>query len=198
MSSHPEGFLEIREAHYQKYFGPLTEKVMHSTDMKPVHVDIYQFPPTARRPFWTLITSGMSNDLQPLPQEAAKFVSPRTELMMCVREPKPWMFSVLKGLAEMPFEDNTHLHWWHTVQNGQSMTAEPSLLTAFFFLPPYFEETGFDTLQLGGQKVDILWLVPITEAERKFATEHGSQALEDLMSQKELDRVVDESRRSIV
>jgi len=78
------------------------------------------------------------------------------------------------------------------------MTAGPSLLTAFFFLPPYFEEAGFDTLQVGGQKVDILWLIPITEAERKFAAERGSQALEDLMAQKELDRVVNESRSSIV
>jgi len=30
--------------------------------------------------------------------------------MMNVRQPEGWMFNVLKGLAEMPFDDLTFLH----------------------------------------------------------------------------------------
>ena len=108
------------------------------------------------------------------------------------------MFSVLKGLAEMPFEDDSCLHWWHTVPNGMPMTATPSLLTSYFFLPPYFEPEGFSEFELDGDRVDFLWMIPITEAEREYAIEYGSQELEKVFEDAELSPVVDESRESLI
>jgi hypothetical protein len=198
MLTHPEGFLEAREQHYQRFFGAITEPVIHSTDIKPVHIDVYQFRPTEGRQFWTLITSGMSNERQIEPEDCPEYMSPRAEILMYVPKPQGWMFFVLKGLAEMPFEVSTCLHWWHTVPNGMPMTATPSLLTSFFFVPPYFEADGFTDLQLDGDKVDFLWMIPITEAEREFAVKHGSEALERKFGEINLSQVVDESRKSVV
>ena len=196
--SHPEGFLEAREEHYQQFFGPLTEDVVHSTDIKPVHIDSYQFAPTADRPHWTLITSGMSDYRQIEPEECKEGTSTRAEILMYAAEPESWMFNTLKGLAEMPFDENRLLHWWHTVPNGMPMTAKPSLLTSFFFLPPYFEPEGFTELYLDGDRVDFLWLIPITEAERQFAVKNGSVALEKRFAKANLPLAVNESRKSIV
>jgi len=198
MLTHPDGFLEAREGHYERFFGPITQPIMHSTDVKPVHIDIYQFEPTRDRPFWTLISSGMSNERQIEPDDCADYMSPRAEILLYVPKPQGWMFSVLKGLAEMPFEDSTFLHWWHTVPNGMPMTATPSLLTSYFFLPPYFEPEGFTDLRLDGDRVDFLWMIPITEAEREFAMKHGSQELEKKFDETNLSRIVDESRESVV
>jgi hypothetical protein len=198
MITHPDGYLEARERHYQRFFGPMTQKVMHSTDIKPVHIDIYQFEPTTDRPFWTLITGGMSNERQIAPEDCADHQAPRAEILMYVPSPQGWMFNVLKGLAEMPFDDQTSLHWWHTVPNGMPMTATPSLLTSYFFMPPYMEDEDFGRLQLDDDLVDFLWMVPITEAEREFARVEGSQALEDLMREVGLSHILDESRKSIV
>ena len=136
MFTHPAGFLEAREQHYQRFFGPMTQKVMHSTDVKRVHIDLYQFEPTQDRPYWTLITSGMSDERQIAPEHCKGPMSPRAEILMYVPGPQNWMFSVLKGLAEMPFDNNTHLHWLHTVPNGMPMTASPSLLTSSSFFRP--------------------------------------------------------------
>lgn len=190
--------MQSREDHYESHFGPLTEPVMHSTDVKTPHVDVYRFGPSEDRPFWTLITGGMSDVRQPGLTDDTEGIAARAEIMMYVQEPENWMFNVLKGLAEMPFDDDTHLHWYHTVQNGQPMTAEPSKLTAFFFLPPYFESEDFDTLEVSGDAVNVLWLVPITEQEREYAVENGGQALEDIFDEMELEPVVDESRDSLV
>src|SRR5688572_3354144 len=134
MLTHPDGYLEARERHYERFFGSLNQSVIHSTDVKPVHIDIYQFAPTDERLYWTLITGGMSNERQIEPEDCAEHMSPRAEILMYVRGPRQWMFNVLKGLAQLPFEKNTSLHWWHTVPNGMPMTAKPSLLTSFFFL----------------------------------------------------------------
>lgn len=198
MLTHPDGYLEARERHYERFFGPMTQKIWHSTDIKPVHVDMYQFEPTKDREYWTLITSGMSNVRQLKPEDCAEHMSPRAEILMYVQKPQNWMFNVLKGLAEMPFEDNTYLHWWHTVPNGMPMTSTPSLLTSYFFLPPYFEPKGFTDLVLDGDRVDFLWMIPITEAERQYAMQHGSQALEKKFEEVNLSPFVDESRKSLV
>lgn len=191
-------YIQARETHYTNFLGALEEPLYHSTDVKDVHIDIYQFAPREDRQHWTLITSGMSDARQPGLAEDTQGVGPRAEILMYVPSPQGWMYNVLKGLAEMPFDDSTFLHWHHTVPNGMPMTATPSLLTDFFFLPPYFEQPGFDTLTLEGDNVDILWLIPITGAERDFAITNGSQALEDLFAEKELSPVVDEARESLV
>ncbi|MBN2291075.1 MAG: suppressor of fused domain protein [Pirellulales bacterium] len=197
-SSDEQGdWIEKREEHYCKLFGPMSEDVMHSSDVKDVHVDIYQFPPNDERPHWTLITGGMSDLRQSIPRDA-EGLAPRAEILMYAGEPSNWMFNVLKGLAEMPFEDDTFLHWYHTVPNGKPMTAEPSNLTSFFFLPPYFEEPQFADLKIEGDAVDFLWMIPITESERQYAMDKGSQALEEVFEKAGLDIVVDETRESLV
>ena len=192
-----DSLLNIREAHYVRHFGDVA-KLMHSTDTKSPHIDIYQFEPRVDRDYWVLITGGMSDVRQYVPEDAPEHIALRAEIMMYAREPKVWMFNALKWLAEMPFERKTFLHWWHSVPNGEPITAEPSLLTNFFFLPPYFEAEDFDTLSLDDDPVNILWLVPITDAEVQYKLEHGGQALEDLFTEKELDPVVDERRGSLV
>ncbi len=198
MFTHPDGYLEAREQHYQRFFGALNQPVTHSTDIKAVHIDIYRFEPTKERPYWTLVTSGMSDERQLEPEDCPEHMSPRAEILMYVSEPQGWMFNVLKGLAEMPFENSTCLHWWHTVPNGMPMTAKLSLLTSFFFLPPYFESEDFANFQLDDDQVDFLWMIPITEAEREYAIEHGSQQLASRFEDAKMSRIVDESRQSVV
>ena len=91
------------------------------------------------------------------------------------------------------------LHWGHTVSNSRPLGQEDSLLSAFFFLPPYFENPEtFTSLKIDGDRVDMLWVVPITSAELEYALKHGSQALDELLSEVELDPVVDEQRASLV
>jgi hypothetical protein len=195
----PENWLEIRESHYERNFGPISEPVMHSTDDAQPHIDIYQFCPTGERDYWTLITGGMSNSRQSIPPDAPAQIARRAELMMYVREPKPWMFRVLKELAEYPFKDETFLHWWHTVPNSRPVGSEASLLSAFLFLPPYYEDPEtFGRLEIDGDRVDMLWAVPITSAEYDYALENGGNALDELLATAELDPVVDEQRMSLV
>src|SRR5262249_1443925 len=98
----------------------------------------------------------------------------------------------------MPLRNATFLHWGHTVPNGQPMTHEPSQLTSFFFLPPVLEAQGFERLTLATDRVDFLMLVPITEAERAYAIEHGAAALGQLMEDTALHFTVDEKRFSLL
>jgi len=197
-SDYVDTFLRPREEHYQQFFGPITQDIMHSTDSQEVHIDIYQFEPTPERPFWTLITSGMSNQRQLEPKDCDEHILPRTEILMYVSKPQGWMFSVLKRLAEMPFKQKTFLYYGHTVPNGKPMTAQPSLLTSFLFVPPYFEQPEINQFQLDDDEVNFLWMIPITEAEREFAVKQSSQKLYEKFEDADTPIVVNEKRKSLV
>ena len=182
--------LETRQAHYDRFFGSEGVIVAHGVNVP--HIDVFQYPPQGKRTWWTLITGGMGDQRQELPDNTWY----RAELLMYVHEPKPWMLNVLEGVARCPFENNTFFHWWHTIPNGMPMTAEPSLLTAFYLMPPCKEAPEFDQLTLEGDPVRFLWVVPITEAELAFAYQHKEKdALGKLLE--DISFVVDESRASV-
>ena len=188
-----EAWLRQREEHYQQHFGPIIQPIMHSSDAVDPHIDIYQFPPYGDRDYWTLITGGMSN----LAQTLADGTQHYTELLMYVREPRPWMFHALKVLAEFPARYQTFFFWGHTIDYGRLTQDVPTRLTAFLLLPPYFERTGFDSLQIDGDPVHFLWCVPITAQEQIFAKEHGGMALAHRMEMENFAIVVDENRESL-
>jgi hypothetical protein len=186
-----------REKHYKKFLGMMSDNVMHSTNVHEVHVDIYQFEPSRKRPFWTLITGGMSDKRQNVPQDA-DWASPRTEILTYVKEPYERIFAVLKMLAEMPFEEDSFMHWFHTISVGEPVTERQTELTCAFLLPPFFEKPKFDTLHIGRDKVDFLMMVPITIQERHYAKQNGGPALLDVLEEANLGPVIDENRSSLV
>jgi len=189
--------IDQRESHYEKFLGTLTDQVMHSTDIKPVHVDVYTFPPTADRPYYTLITGGMFDLRQNIPPQHTS-LGRRAEIMTYAHEPQGWMYNVLKGLAEMPFDDDTFLHWYHTVPNGKAMTADPSDLTAFLFVPPYLEAKDFSPMTVDGDETDFLVMVPITDSELNYTREHRVEAMLEVFDRHDFDYVVNEKRGSFV
>ncbi len=192
-----EEWMAKREKHYKKFFGTMSDNVMHSTDAHEVHVDIYQFEPSRKRPYWTLITGGMSDKRQNIPQDV-DWASPRTEILTYVEEPYERIFAVLKLLAEMPFEEESYMHWFHTISVGEPVTERQTELTCAFLVPPFFEKPKFDSLQIGRDKVDFLMMVPITMQERHYAKENGPEALLEVFEQANLGPVFDENRASLV
>jgi len=70
--------IEIRENHYEKYLGKLDQPILSPTEKIYPHIEIYQIAPTPQKPYWTLITNGMSGAKQNIPLDN-KRTSGRTE-----------------------------------------------------------------------------------------------------------------------
>src|SRR5688572_22544770 len=73
--------LEAIEGHIQAHIGNI-EMVFHEIVSDLVHIDIHQVAPTEQRPYYTLISSGMSDIAMQAPEEApdCKYA----ELMLCL------------------------------------------------------------------------------------------------------------------
>jgi hypothetical protein len=64
-------------------------------------------------------------------------------------------------------------------------------------VPPFLWEKEFETLEFPDRTVTWLQVVPISEGERLYALEHGAEALENLLEEREID-VLDLHRQSEV
>lgn len=189
--------MAVREAHYERHFGTKPDKVWHTTDAFDPHVDIYPFPPTDARPYWTIVTGGMSDRPQQLPPGAGKDISALTEIIMYAREPKKWMIDSLSRLAEYPWRFDTFLHQWHSFDSEEPLI-KGCIFTGFVCLPPFSEPETFDTLCLPEGKVDFLWAVPLTKAEIAYKVKHGANALMTIFRKKRMGHIIDENRKSLV
>ena len=78
-------YLECITAHIEQHLGQVSG-VLHELISDQIHLDVLQVDPTPERPFYTLITSGMSDLPMATPAGAEKFRF--AELMICL--PQDW------------------------------------------------------------------------------------------------------------
>src|SRR5215471_13595300 len=117
--------LEQIDKHIETHIGKIST-VLHEIASDLVHIDVHQVNPTQERPYYTLITSGMSDLPMTVPESAHDFRY--AELMLCL--PSDWRLDHddlkqggdlyywpirwLKICARFPHEYKTWFGWGHT------------------------------------------------------------------------------------
>jgi hypothetical protein len=194
-------YVERREALYTELFGPI-ETVSHEVMPFVPHIDVYVHAPGYDgRDFYTLITGGMSDIPMTVPAEAGDQAR-RAELILYCAEPKPEYVAFLRFLAHFPHDNGTWLGVGHTMPNGDppspffSGSDLTSLILIDSILAP--DRSFAERLTLGGDPVDLLWVVPLTTAECELKLQHGLDALYGVLNQHNHPFILDESRSSYV
>ncbi len=135
-----------------------------------------------------LTTVGMSSLPQIVPTgQSCLSPEPRTELFMLISAQGliPSLAQVLHDLAGYPRQHSTFLHWFHALPLGQPLLPGSPLSAFYFTIPPV--SAPFATLSTSASRIDILWAVPISEAERLHFASHGPDSLEELFEGANLD-----------
>ncbi len=196
------------EAHIEKHLGP-SPTVFHELISDKVHIDLHVVPPTEARPFYSVVTSGMSDKPMNVPEgcEELRYA----ELMICLPPDWPmedkdwkdennyWPIRLLKFLARMPHEYDTFLSLWHTVPNGDP----PEKLGDTDFLCAYIggaETTPEDfwQLKIDEQKTIIfLGVYPLYKEEMDLKMKKGAEALEELFEKNKITELLDVKRKNV-
>jgi hypothetical protein len=158
-------------------------------------VDVLIFPPGNARSFFTLITSGMSDKPMYVDDDSPR----RAEIILYAAEPNEEYSAWMHWAAHFPFVDKTCLDHGHTIEWPEPLFVD-SELSAFLFLYTIVksDQTMCRDLLVGGDPVDLLWIVPITRAELELKRERGLGELLDLFDAWEHPVVLDEKRTSYV
>ncbi|MFK8111503.1 MAG: suppressor of fused domain protein [Rubripirellula sp.] len=181
-----------RETAYVHHFGPFSEVRRAKTGNA---IDVYVHPPNEHRPVTTLVTSGMSDHAMQVPPGPN---SPRTELIMYVDQMHDAYVNLLQFLAETPRRQDSWLSYGALMNNGNPARPifQGSDLDSYVFMIPNVQSDFMirQTLQLDGDPVQLLWVVPITRAERAVIKNLGMRHFCWLMDQNQHSLVVEPHR----
>lgn len=205
--AHPEGNSHLEEVmdHVERHFGDI-ERVFHEVISDLVHVDVLMVEPTPSRPYFTLVTCGMS-DL-PMQVPAGEKASRHAELFVHFACPVPlsqeafadekvyWPIRRLKMLARMPHELDTFLAAGHTIATEPPEPLAAGVpFCALGVLAPLDE--GARTLECAdGTRIDFLQMVPMYREELDWKLARSNDALAELFDTPAL-RVVVEGRPNL-
>ena len=196
--------------HIEKYIGPVAN-VFHELVSDLVHIDVHVVEPTTERPFYTLITSGMSDKPMSAPEEIAELSY--SELMIALPPDWPlteeafkdeanyWPIRVLKQLARFPHEYQTWLWAMHTVPNGNPPEpfASNTAMTGSILLPPLTAPSEFYELVIDDQKtIHFHCIVPLHDDEMELKLKSGGEALFDGFDAHQVSELLDPGRPSTV
>ena len=198
-------FRRAREAAYNQLFGDALT-VSHELLPQIPHIDVYTFKRTFKRPegdqfVYPLVTGGMSDLPMTLPPQA-KDSPRRVELIFYCNEPREEYIQTLRSIAHFPHDSKSWLGDGHTMPNGNP--PEPfwgsTELDTLMFMPPIVskDQTLPEKLQLEGDPVHFLWVVPLTTAECNRKLQNGFDAMLDLFDQNRHPHVFDPHRKSYV
>ena len=186
--------------HIERHLGPVSG-VYHELISDKMHLDVHLVPPNSDFPFYTLVTSGMSDRPMAVPPEASPDEAP-PYAELCLLLPSTWNIPDdladvarafedenvywpirwLKLLARLPHEYNTWLGFGHTVPNGEAAApfASNTELGCMLVLTALSLPEEFQTLVVSPEKtVQFYMLYPIYREEMALKMAQGVDALLD-------------------
>jgi hypothetical protein len=201
--------LEEISAHIEEHVGKVAT-VFHEIISDVVHVDIHPVQPTSERPYWTLITSGMSDLPMSAPPGAEEFAY--AELMLCL--PKTWKMDQkewddeahywpirwLKLCARFPHLYHTWLFWGHTIPNGDPPEpfASGTAMCGMLLGTPRTVPDDFTRLPIRDDKViHFLALYPIYQGEMELKLKEGTERLDELFETHKVTELLNPRRKEV-
>ena len=201
--------LEVIDAHINTHVGKI-DTVWHEVISDIVHIDVHVVKPTSDRPYYTLITSGMSDLPMKAPPHAGdcRFA----ELMICLPADWPmsqeawkdpshyWPIQGLKFLARFPHQYDTWLWYGHTIPNGDppAPVAENTALNCLMLGPPMTVSTEFWRLPVSKDKViHFFALFPIYQEEVDLKLKKGADELFTRFEKSKITELLNIRRRNV-
>jgi hypothetical protein len=201
--------IEQISGHIERHLGPVAN-VFHEILSDLVHIDVHVVEPTDERPFYTLVTSGMSDRPMNVPPECQDLRF--AELMISLPADWPmtqeafrqddvfWPVRGLKFLARFPHEYETWLSWGHTIPNGDPPEpfADNTSLCCMLLLSPVRAPDEFSSLQIDHEKtINFYSLVPLYQEEMEFKLEQGTDALIERFAEHNVTELLDIQRPNV-
>lgn len=200
--------IEVISDHIEQHIGEI-ESVFHEILSDIVHIDVHVIEPTDERPFYTLVTSGMSDLPMTVPEGAEEFQY--AELMIYLPDDWPmsqedfedessyWPVRLLKVLSRFPHEYNSWLAEGHTLPNGDPAEpyAENTNLVCALLAPPFQEEEEFWTLEIDDEKtINFFLVIPLYKEEMNCKLQRGVEELFERFEKHDVPLILDPQRKN--
>ena len=185
------------------------DSVFHEIVSDDLHIDLHIIQPSVDRPFYSIVTSGMSELPMRTPQDEIQYAE------LCILLESSWQLSqeafvdegwywplrLLKTLARYPNENGTWLGYGHTValsKPPQPFATNTKLCAALIVPSMTLGEAFFTMKRSDGQTTHFWTVVPLYDSELEFKMANDVDELLDAFDRAGVDDVVRRDRRAAV
>jgi len=198
--------------HIEKHFGP-GGFVLHEDISTICHIDVHVVLPSEARPYYVLLTSGMSDRPMRMPAgledlalaEVCLSLPPdwpiSAKSMEWATPENYWPIATLKQMAVYPHRNNTWFSWGHTIGNvDQPEALDPAgkFVGVFLSGPATLPEGAETLLKEDGGNIIYLAVVPLLKGELQLARTSGIAVLETKLDEARVTELIDPNRKSVV
>jgi suppressor of fused protein SUFU len=158
-------------------------------------IDVFVYPMEMEGvagPIYAAVTNEMSD--QRMAEGDSQEQPRRRELIQYLRKCTLGHAKRLRDMARLPLHDGFVLDTHHSVAWEWPAVEGTPWENAFFLLPLINPHAEF-TFEIEGEPVSFLWHIPISDEERAFKQEQGSDAFLDRMPEARLPWIFDEANR---
>jgi hypothetical protein len=202
-----EQLIEAVSGHVERHIGPI-EQVFHELVSPTVHLDVLCVDPSDERPWFTLVTCGMSAK----PMRAPEPGLTHAELALALPPDWPmeqeawrderhyWPIRLLKFLGRLPHEYDTWLGNGHTIPNDDPPApyAPGTALCGAIVAAPQLPPESFGLLERPAGPVRFYGVVALHAAEMRFKLDRGADDLYDRLAAAGVSELVDPGRAAAV
>jgi hypothetical protein len=184
----------LRLAQYRTRWGEPVSTKSFEVAGSEIHIHAFKTADPSGKPFHVLLTDGLSNE-EIVPD------APRNEFVWYVKKPEEIHYDWLTFVATVFLIDAVHLEMRMlpiaSPPSNQAPLAKKSVLSSAVFIESILTRDREPLLVAGG-KAQVLWLIPISEAERAYLreAEHMGEALGTMLEENEHPFVLDPLRKS--
>ena len=167
--------------HFDTYFCQNDSLVLHPVTDDGLHIDVLLYRPSAKYPFWKLVTMGASDYQMPAFQPT---ISRYNEYIMFLnededltdREVVSYYHSKLMMIASYACENKQHITFGHSLE-WQNQKADDDAVGAFVLFPELIENSQILRCKVGRWKtVACLQTILLDRRELDMLAEMGPQA----------------------
>lgn len=172
------------EEHIEQYFGEI-RSCFNEKKSDTIKLSINVIPPTRKKPYYTLVTSGMGAYVMNVPENLKEEKYERAELVICL--PPDWNFEnesmeyywplqLLDIISRLPIKQNVWLGWGHTIDYGTGFADNVPFSGIILVLSTFGKESCTCDIS-DDETVNFYQVVPIFETELDFKNKNGASAL---------------------
>jgi hypothetical protein len=172
------GFHEVITAHVRRFFGAQLKELVWTVGPKgkvPRRFRVLEVPPSSKTACWSYVSAGAWE----LSEEGNSL-----EFVLLTPRQAPRAVELVTMVAT--YQRSHPLGVGHSLPIGEPWLDDSSC-DHFLICSPYPLGPDFEVCPVGKGHVHILWMLPITRAERDFKVKSGLEALEQLFDRVALD-----------
>lgn len=208
-SASPELYTEeqqkLIEKHISEHFGTISNFYQNMED-ESTKLSINVIPASRKKPYVTLITSGMGAHVMKAKGKKGGEFENRAELVMYMPpywkpddnddEAGFWPVRLLDLIANFASDEKTWLSWGHTIDYGKSFEEQSGFRGIILVMAAAGKDSWHCRLS-DSEKVTFYQVVPLLESELRFAVKNGGAALAGRMD-KDVKNAADPDRNPYV